>query len=116
MGLVISKLRGFFCGVTPHFTNTTNDKFSFLGDRVSLHCDGLPMFVRSFDTKSASRISRKPFDLESPYFMGTSTLTLSTAIPDMTSLSTSGRKLKEKNSLFDCLRRLLEEFLKNGSN
>jgi len=45
----------------------------------------------SFDTKFVARISRKPFDLESPNFMGISTPTLSTATPDMTSLSISGR-------------------------
>ena len=49
--------------------------------------------VRSFDTKSALRISRKLFDLVSPNFTQTSTLTFSTASPDMTSLSASGLKL-----------------------
>ena len=49
--------------------------------------------IRSFDTKWAPRISRKPFDLESPNFMGASTPTLSIAVPDMTSLFTPGRKL-----------------------
>ena len=50
-------------------------------------------FVRSFGTKSAPRISRKLFELDSPNFIGTSTLSLSTALPDITSLPTSGRKL-----------------------
>ena len=36
-------------------------------------------FVRSFDNKPDPRISRKPFDLESPNFTQTSTPTLSTA-------------------------------------
>ena len=49
--------------------------------------------VRSFDAKSAPRISRKTFDLELPNFIWTSIPTLSTALPDMTSLSTSGLKL-----------------------
>ena len=49
-------------------------------------------FDRSFDTKSAPRISRKPFHLESPNFMATATPTLSTATPDLTSLSTSSRQ------------------------
>ena len=49
--------------------------------------------VLLFNTKSAPRISRKPFDLDTPHFIGTFILTLSTAIPDMTSLSTSGRNL-----------------------
>ena len=50
------------------------------------------MFVHSFDTKSAPQISRKPFDLASPNSMGTSIPALSTATPDMPSLSTSGRQ------------------------
>ena len=50
-------------------------------------------FVRLFDTKSVPGISRKPFELESPDFIGKSIPTLCTATPDMTSLSTSGRKL-----------------------
>ena len=60
------------------------------------------MFVRSFDTKSAPRMSRKPFDLESHNFMGTSISTFSIAILDMTSLSTSGRSevIGEKPLLF----------------
>ena len=45
--------------------------------------------VRSFDTKSAPRISRKSFDLELPNFMGTSIRKFDTTIPDMTSLSAS---------------------------
>ena len=48
--------------------------------------------VRSLVTKSAPRISRKQFDAESPNFMGTSIPILSTATPDMTSLSISGRQ------------------------
>ena len=51
--------------------------------------------VRSFDTKSAPRISRKPVDLESPNFTGTSIPTLSTATPDMTSLSVIAKKLSK---------------------
>ena len=49
--------------------------------------------VRSFDTKAALRISRKPFDLESPNFTVASMLALSTAVLEMTSLSTSDRRL-----------------------
>ena len=45
----------------------------------------------AFDAKSAPRISRKPFDLESPNFTGTSIPALSTTAPDMTSVSTSVR-------------------------
>ena len=48
--------------------------------------------VRSFDTKSTPWISRKPFDLESPNFMGASIPTLSAVTPGITSLSTSGRQ------------------------
>ena len=54
--------------------------------------------VSSFDAKAAPGISRKPFDTESHNFTGTSIPTLSTAIPDITSLSTSGRKLWGKQS------------------
>ena len=53
--------------------------------------------VRSFDTKPALRISRKPFDLESPNFTRTSTPTLSIFKPDMVLLSTSGWKLYKRN-------------------
>ena len=71
---------------------------------------GFVMFVHLFDTKSAPWVSRKPFDLESPNFTRTSVPTLSTASPDMTSLSFSGQKFKRKY----CLRRLCVEFLENG--
>ena len=57
---------------------------------------GFAMFVYSFDMKSPHRISRKRFDLESPNFTQTSIPTLSTVVPDMTSFSTSGRKLQRK--------------------
>ena len=59
---------------------------------------GFLMFVRSFDTKSAPRISRKPFNPETPHFKGTSIPTLSTATLDRTSLSASGRNLYGQNS------------------
>ena len=75
------------------------------------------MFVRSivrlFDTKSAPRISRKPFDLESPNFMGTSTPILSTARPDMTSLFISGRQQIAQTCKF--LVTFGSRFLDNGS-
>ena len=73
------------------------------------------MFVRSFETKAAARISRKPFELELPNFMGPPILTLSADLPDMTSLSTSGRKLYWENSRIYRLRRLRVEFLENYS-
>ena len=53
--------------------------------------------VHLFDTQSAPRMSREPFDIESPNFTWTSVPTYSTATPDMTSLSTSGRKLLRTN-------------------
>ena len=56
------------------------------------------------------RMSRKPFDLESPNFTWRSIPTCSTATPDMTALSTSG----EKNCQKYCFRRLRVEFLENG--
>ena len=49
----------------------------------------LPLFV----TKWGSRISRERFDVESPYFTRTFMPVGSTIAPDITSLSTSGRKL-----------------------
>ena len=52
--------------------------------------------VDSFDTKSAHWISQEPFDLESPNLIRTPTPTCSTAAQDMTSLTTSGRKLSRK--------------------
>ena len=50
--------------------------------------------VRSFvrHENSSSNISKTVFNLESQNFMGTSILTLSRAIPDMTSLSTPSRR------------------------
>ena len=54
---------------------------------------GIDFVLRSFDTKSAHRISRKPFDIESPNVTQIFMPTLSIATPHMTSLSTSGRKL-----------------------
>ena len=73
-------------------------------------------FVRSFDTKTAPRISRKPFDLESPNFTKTSTLILSTVTLDMTSLFTSSRKLQGKNSRKYRHRRLRAKFIEKGSS
>ena len=74
------------------------------------------MFVRSFDTKSAPRISRKHSNLESTNFIGTSIPKFYVAVPDMASLSTSDRKLYGKNRGKYRLRRLRVEFLENGSS
>ena len=52
--------------------------------------------VRSFDTKSAPRMSRKPCDLELPNFTWTSIPPFSTVTPVMASLTTSRWKLSEK--------------------
>ena len=52
--------------------------------------------VRSFDSKSAHRISQEPLDLESPNFTKTFIPTYPTATPDMTSLSTLGGRVKRK--------------------
>ena len=60
------------------------------------------------------RISREPFELELPNFIGTSMPTCTTYAPDMTSLSTSGRKLPPKNCRNCCLRWLQVKFLKNS--
>ena len=56
------------------------------------------MFIRSLETKPAARISREPFDLESPNFTRTSILTYYIATPDMQSLTTSCQKLSQKMS------------------
>ena len=78
------------------------------------------MFVRSFDTKSAPRISRKRFDLESVNFKKTSTQTLAATTPDMTSSSTSRnvgsyREKQSKISPPTVSGRIYRERLKLGS-
>ena len=70
-------------------------------------------FVRSFDTKPAPRISLKPFDLDSPNFGETSTPTLFTAAPDMTSISISGRQQIAQTCKFWVT--FGSQFLDNGS-
>ena len=50
------------------------------------------MFVHSFDTKSAPRVSRRPFDLESSNLIETYIPTLSTAILDITALGGISRE------------------------
>ena len=62
---------------------------------------------------SSLNISRR-VDLESQNFLQISIPTCSTATPDMTSLSTSGRKLSRSNYRKCHLRRLWVEFLQNG--
>ena len=58
-----------------------------------------------------AHISQELFDLESPNFTGTSTQVRPTTTPDMTSLTTSSRKLSWKNCLKYSLRYRLVEFL-----
>ena len=72
---------------------------------------GVVVVVR---TKWGSRISRERFDIESPNFTGTSVPACSTLAPDMTSRTTSSRKLQQKYRRKCCLRWLQVEFLENG--
>ena len=52
--------------------------------------------IRSFETKWAPQISRESFGTESPNFTRPSIPNYSTAVPDVTPLATSGRKLSRK--------------------
>ena len=80
-------------------------------------CDDLRQPVSSSHTKWVAQISWERFDLESPNITSTSISTYSTAIPDMTSLTTAGQKLSQKNNCCKCsLLWLLVEFLENGSS
>ena len=65
------------------------------------------------DKRLAPRISRKPFDLESPNFTVTSTPTCSTATPAISAIATSGRKLSWKNCPKCRLRLFQMEFIEN---
>ena len=57
------------------------------------------IFRRQSQTRWADRVSQERFDLESPNFTRTSTLTYSTSTPDMASLAPSGWKLSQKKLL-----------------
>ena len=75
---LVHRLHGIICGQIATFYPITTRSIGRRSSSV---------------TKWGSHITRERFDLESPNFIGTSTVTLSISIPDMTSLSTSGRKL-----------------------
>ena len=95
---------------TPVSFTGTVSKVTFLGVNDLCH------MIRScsLDTKSVPRVSREPFDQESPNFTRTSTPTYSTVTPDMTSLSTSGGKLSRKSRPKSQIRQPRGRFLENG--
>ena len=81
-----------------------------IGRRLSLSSSSITMTA----SLCGSRISRELLDLESPNFTRASIPTYSTSTPDMTSLTTSGRKLSQTNCQKCGLRQLQVEVLVNG--
>ena len=94
-GCIVSIPERFWCRLFTAHYHCWKFLNSFLGETPDL-CDR-PRSCSSFDTQSAPQISREPFDLEPSNFTWQSIPTYSTATPDMTSLSTSGQKLSQKN-------------------